>query len=367
MTTWLAPARLFDGKTLLTDHAIALANGTVTQVTPTAILPPEAVPRPLPGLLTPGFFDIQVNGGGGALFNNAPTPETLDTIARAHRRFGTTRLLPTLISDTPETMTRATDAILDHGLTGGIAGVHLEGPHLAPARRGTHRADHLRPLDGATLTEITRLRDAGIPTLVTLAPEAATSGDIARITDAGARVSLGHSAADFATANAAFAAGATCVTHLFNAMPMAESRAPGLVGAALDSDVFVGIIADGIHVHPAMVTMAIRARFTPGRMIAVSDAMATVGGPDHFDLYGQTIRLKEGRLVNGEGALAGAHLTLIEALRNLTTWGIDLADALAMCQTNPAALMGLSTDLIGQSVDNLLILDDSLRVQTVGL
>lgn len=364
--TWITPDRLFDGQSILTGRSVALRDGNVAEIMLTDSLLPDAAPRAVPGLLTPGFFDIQVNGGGGALLNNAPTAETLAIIAAAHRRFGTTRLLPTLISDTAVTMTRTVDALLDHGLTGGIAGLHLEGPHLAPARRGTHRADTLRPLDDATMAEVTRLRAADIPTLITLAPEAASLHQIRALTDMGATVSLGHSAADFTSAQAAFAAGATCVTHLFNAMPAMESRAPGLVGATLDGDAYAGIIADGIHVDPAVVTLASRARRSPHRMIAVSDAMATVGGPDHFDLYGQNIRLSEGRLVNAEGALAGAHLTLSQALKNLTTWGIGLADALAMCITTPAALMGLPTDVLGQSTDDLLLLSDDLDVIAVG-
>lgn len=369
MTLWIAADHVFDGKRLLPQHAVGIDDDRVTELRPTSDLPTHQITHRHVGLLTPGFFDIQVNGGGGVLLNTQPTHATIRTIIAAHRQFGTTSLMPTVITDAPDVLDAAVDAAVDAKDEPGFAGLHIEGPHLSVARRGTHAACHVTPFNTHTLGLVRKLRDAGVPTLITVAPEAVSPQDVTKLKDAGAVVSVGHSDAAASDAIDLVMAGATCFTHLFNAMSPMLSRAPGVTGAAIASDAYCSIIADGIHVDPMMVALAIRARPKAHRMIAVSDAMATVGGPDRFALYGQEICLSDGRLINVDGALAGAHLTLVEALRNLVAYGVDLETALQMCRTNPFALMGMeaATSLIGQSSADIVMLRPDLRLQSVGL
>lgn len=366
---WISADTVSDGTNLLPDHAIEVVDGRVSALRPTAEVQPSLVARHHPGLLTPGFFDIQVNGGGGVLLNGTPTVAALQAIAAAHRRFGTVAILPTVITDRPAVLEAAVAASLAAQGTPGIAGLHIEGPHLSTARRGTHEAGFIRPLDAHTLGLIRQLCDSGLPTLVTVAPESATPAQIGTLTEMGAVVALGHSDATAGEAQACLAAGATGFTHLFNAMSPMLNRAPGVTGAAIMSEAWCSIIADGHHVDPLMIRLATRARPVADRMIAVSDAMATIGGPEAFDLYGQTIRLDAGRLINAEGSLAGAHLTMADALRNLVSYGLPLDQVLRMCRANPAAFMGLETQfgLIGLRADDLVLLDADLSVASVGL
>lgn len=366
---WITAEQVFDGDVLHAQAGVRVLDGVVADVAPAASVPNDAQGLQHTGLLTPGFFDIQVNGGGGVLLNTSPTQEGITAIAAAHRRFGTVALMPTVITDAPEVLVRAVDATLAARDVPGVKGLHIEGPHLSRARRGTHDARYIRPMETATFDQVARLRDAGVAVLITVAPENASPADIARLTRMGAVVSLGHSDATAADVQAALDAGATCFTHLFNAMSPMLGRAPGVTGAAIASDAYCSIIADGHHVDPVMIGLAARARPQPDRMIAVSDAMATVGGPDAFDLYGQTIRLDNGKLINAEGALAGAHLTMADALRNLVSYGFDLQDALRMCRRNPAAALGLADDMafIGLDAGDLALLDPDLRVTQVGI
>ncbi len=366
---WIIPNRLFDGDTIRDGVALKLLDGKVAEVVSATNLPRGAAVRRMAGLLTPGFFDIQVNGGGGVLLNDQPTPEALRTIAAAHRGFGTTSILPTVITDRPDVLAAAAEAMISLGHSRAMPGLHIEGPHISKARRGTHAPEFIRPIEASTTRLIQDLIDSGLAVLITVAPEAVAVKDISRLVEMGAKVSLGHSAADAATTQAALVAGATCFTHLFNAMPHMENRAPGIAGAAISSDAWCGIIADGVHVDPLMVAMACRARPVPHRMIAVSDSMATVGGPDTFVLYGQEIRLDGNKLVNAEGSLAGAHLTLAEALSNLIGYGVPEVDALRMCRTNPAELMGLGSmaRMVGTPAEELVLLNGDYTVQSIGM
>lgn len=366
---WIIPNRLFDGDTIRDGVALKLLDGKVAEVVSATNLPRGAAVRKMTGLLTPGFFDIQVNGGGGVLLNDQPTPEALRTIAAAHRGFGTTSILPTVITDRPDVLAAAAEAMISLGHSRAMPGLHIEGPHISKARRGTHAPEFIRPIEASTTRLIQDLIDSGLAVLITVAPEAVAVKDISRLVEMGAKVSLGHSAADAATTQAALVAGATCFTHLFNAMPHMENRAPGIAGAAISSDAWCGIIADGVHVDPLMVAMACRARPVPHRMIAVSDSMATVGGPDTFVLYGQEIRLDGNKLVNAEGSLAGAHLTLAEALSNLIGYGVPEVDALRMCRTNPAELMGLGSmaRMVGTPAEELVLLNGDYTVQSIGM
>lgn len=356
--TWIAPDRLFDGERLRDGLALRLDGARVADLAP---LDPAMEARRIPGLLTPGYVDLQVNGGGGVLLNADPTVAGMEAIARAHRRLGTVALLPTLITDAPEVMDRAAEAALAAKGRPGIVGIHLEGPHISVARRGTHAARFIRPLDDRTLAAVHRLREGGVPVLLTLAPEATAPGQIAALAAMGAVVSLGHSDATAEQARAALAEGARTFTHLFNAMSPLTHRAPGVVGAAMGSAVPVGLICDGIHVVDEVIALALRARSGPDLTYIVSDAMPTVGGPDHFRLYDMDLRVEEGRLVNPEGSLAGAHVTMAESVARLVARvGVEPEAALRMAVTVPARLIGcpdLAT-LGGRDVADLLLLDD---------
>jgi N-acetylglucosamine-6-phosphate deacetylase len=358
---WLLPDALFDGTGLRTGAALGVSGGRSTQITQAAALPPKARTRRIPGILVPGFLDLQVNGGGDALLNNDQTPAALHTMAAAHRRFGTVGILPTVITDAPEVLARAVEAVIATKGSQGLLGLHIEGPHLSSPRRGTHAAEWVRPFEQATLAHIRRLRAEGIFVKITVAPESVTPAQVTQIVATGAVVSIGHSDATADEARALLAAGATSFTHLFNAMSPMLNRAAGVTGACINSTAYAGIICDGIHVADEMVGLAIRARPLPGRMFLVSDAMSTVGGSDHFRLYGQDVWLRNGRLVNAEGSLAGAHVTMAEGFRRLiTVVGTPPETALDMAIAAPARLIGRPelASPEGRDIADLLCLND---------
>ena len=345
----LAP-RVFDGHTLLADTAVTVVDGCIAAVGPLN----AAVNIGLPlwratGTLVPGFFDIQVNGGAGRMFNNTPDADTLRHIGAALAHAGTTAWLPTFITDAPSRMEQAALAIeAVHG-SHGVVGVHFEGPHISAQRRGVHLEQDIHPLSDSTVNLLARLRAKQIPVLLTLAPEQQLPGSIARLCALGVKVSLGHTAANAAQVHSALNEGACCFTHLFNAMTPMGSREPGVVGAALDSAAWCGVIADGHHVADAVLRVAIRSRPVEDRMVLVSDAMATTHGPLSFELYGETIRVVDGKLVNQAGSLAGAHIDLAHCVQRLITQvGIEPVQALRMATSNPAQLMGF-----GQTVGHL--------------
>lgn len=361
MDHWIAPDRMFDGRGLRTGQALRIVDGCITEI---GSRPSGA--RRLGGVVTPGYVDLQVNGGGGVLLNNTPTAEGIKTILSAHRSFGTVGLMPTVITDTPAVLDHAADAAIKTRDVPGMMGLHIEGPHISLGRRGTHLARFVRPLDDQTLATVARLRAARVRVMITLAPEAATLEQISKLAGMGAVVSLGHTDADATAIRAALSAGASCATHLFNAMSPMQSREPGAVGAIINSTGYAGIICDGQHVDDGMVGMAIRARAVPDRMFLVSDAMATVGGPDHFMLYGQKIGLRDGRLINDEGSLAGAHVTQAIGVKRLVEkTGTPLAQALSMATSCPANCIGAPGlgQLIGREVADILVLNDDLTVQ----
>lgn len=342
---WLIPDALFDGTRLRTGLALGVAQGQSLGLADASALPASAPVRRVPGTLTPGFLDLQVNGGGDALLNNDQSPEALHRMAAAHRHFGTVGILPTVITDAPEVLARAVDAVIaadaETAVDRSLLGLHIEGPHLSIPRRGTHAPHWVRPFEAATLAHVRRLRDHGIFVKITVAPENVTPAQVAELVATGAVVSIGHSDATADEVRALLDAGATCFTHLFNAMSPMLNRAPGVTGACINSTAYAGIICDGIHVADEMVGLAIRARPVPGRMFLVSDAMSTVGGSDHLRLYDMDVWLRDGRLVNAEGSLAGAHVTMAEGLQRLiTVVGIPLETALDMATTAPARLLG---------------------------
>ncbi len=352
-------ARIFDGERFHDRATLRVENGRIAAIDPGG-----------DGDLTlaPGFVDWQVNGGGGALLNDDPSLATVRAIAAAHARFGTTALLPTLITDVPDA-TRAARAAVTAALAAGVpgvVGVHFEGPHLSFARKGAHDPALIRPMTGADRAFLAA--PAPGVTLTTVAPESATAEDVRGLAAAGVVVSLGHTEARYEEAAARFAAGARAVTHLFNAMAPLGHRAPGLIGAAFDHpEVFCGLIADGWHVHPAAIRAALRAK--PGRVTLVTDAMATVGGQgDAFLLNGREVRRAEGRLTLADGTLAGSDLDMASAVRFMVAEvGADLAEALRMASTLPAALLGLPTrgHLRPGARADIVALDAALNVRKV--
>jgi len=317
-------------------------------------------------LLLPGFIDTQCNGGGGVLFNNAPTLASLRIMAATHRRFGSTGLLPTLITDTPATMRAAIAALAQALAEGvpGILGIHLEGPFLNAERRGIHDAAKFRRPDDADIALI--CASPGL-TLVTLAPERVEQATIRRLVDAGVIVCAGHTAADYDTTRAALQAGVRGFTHLFNAMTPLASRAPGAVGAALDDPhSWCGVIVDGQHVHPAALRVAIAAK-PRGKIMLVTDAMPPVGSDDpSFQLDGRTITRDGFVCRSAEGTLAGSALDMAAALRNtVRLLNVPLAEASRMASAYPAEFLGLGGDrgriAAGQRAD-FVVLDDELAV-----
>ncbi|MGO9629705.1 MAG: N-acetylglucosamine-6-phosphate deacetylase [Xanthobacteraceae bacterium] len=342
----VAARRIFDGVALREDSAVVIDGGEIAAVGPRAELS-NAIPildLPANVWLAPGFIDIQVNGGGDVLFNDEPTPEAIRSIAAAHRKFGTTSLLPTLISDSPEKMAAACKAVESLvGVEPSILGIHLEGPFLSPEKPGVHDPRALRQPRPDDLALLIAKRKGAM--LVTLAPERVPLEFIAALAASGAHVSLGHSMATYAQTKAAMAAGLTGFTHLFNAMRPLDSREPGPIAAALESEhAWYGVIVDGVHVAPAMVGLALRGRATP---ILVTDAMPPVGGThSSFRLAGETIFVRGDRCVRSDGRLAGAYLTMAGAVGNcVRLLGVPLTDALRFASAHPADMLGIGTRL----------------------
>ena len=295
------------------------------------------------GYLVPGFIDAQVNGGGGVLFNNDTSVDAINAIGRAHRRFGTTGFLPTLISDDAAVMQRAITATRDAIEQGvpGVLGIHLEGPYLAPARKGTHDDAKFRVPDADEIAMATSL-DNGI-SLLTLAPERVPTESIRAIVQRGGIVMAGHTAGSYDEIRAGIDAGITGFTHLYNAMTPLQGREPGAVGAALEDDAcWCGVIVDGVHVHPASLRVALKAK-PRGRVFLVTDAMPMVGGDDpSFDLYGETITAIDGVVRNAAGALAGSALDMASAVRNsVHLLGLPLDEACRMAAQYPAEFLGI--------------------------
>lgn len=352
---WIGPRAVFDGDALRPDLAVAIEDGIVTAIEPAAGVAGPV--EPVEGILAPGLFDVQVNGGGGVMLNNDPTPEGVRAIAAAHRSVGTAFILPTVITDRPEITERAAEAVLaEHGRNG-VLGIHIEGPHISLAHKGTHDPARIRPFDQRTRDLVARLRRHDLPVLLTVAPETLAPGTIADLSAMGVVVSGGHSAADADQTERALAEGLAGFTHLFNGMPQMTSRAPGIVAAAINSTAWCGIIADGHHVDDRMIRLAWKARPRPDRMVLVSDAMSTIAGPDRFELYGEVIRVQDGRLVNANGSLAGAHIDLATSVRRLIdNVGIDPARALAAATVVPREFMRLSRQaLVGSRLDELFL------------
>jgi N-acetylglucosamine-6-phosphate deacetylase len=330
----LTGAAVFDGLRLHPGGSLRVEDGVVTGPGP------GETTRLDGGILAPGFLDLQVNGAGGRMVDGSCTAAWLAEMCAIHARLGATGILPTLITDTPEATARVIEAGIRAAGTGtpGFLGLHLEGPHLDVRRKGAHDPRLIRRM---TDDDLSRLLAAAtrLPSLmVTLAPDSATPEQIARLAASGIVVSLGHSDCTLAEAKAAIAAGARCVTHIFNAMSHLGNREPGLVGAALTEPVHAGLIADGIHVAPAAIRIAMAAS---DRIFLVSDAMAAAGSDlTEFALGGRRILRRDGRLTLEDGTLAGADLTLPQAVAVMIGLGTAPEVALAMATSRPADCLG---------------------------
>lgn len=364
--TVLSGARIFDGERFLDDHAVVVEGGRIAAVVPRSERPHRAVGDLGGGLLAPGYIDVQVNGGGGVLFNEDPTAEGIARIAAAHRRHGTVGLLPTLVTDTPQVMAAAIAAAREaRHSTPATLGIHLEGPFLDPHRKGAHELRYIRDLEPGDIATIANANCGAV--MLTLAPNRVRVESIVELARHGVLVSLGHSNASYAEACAAVRAGARAFTHLFNAMSAPAGREPCMVGAALDlSDAFVGIIADGHHVHEANLRIAFAAK-RHDRFMLITDAMPpAAGGPDQFDLQGRRVARADGCLRLEDGTLAGSVLTMDEAVRYaVNVVGLDLADALAMASRVPATFLRRDAELgriAPGYLASLVHLDDDLRV-----
>ena len=345
--TALVNATVFTGESVYANSSVVIADGLIADV----VIGGRPAGKRMTEIdvrgrrLAPGFVDIQVNGGGGVLFNESPTADSLRTIGEAHSRFGATGFLPTLISDDDEAMRAAIAAVrrARRERVPGVLGLHLEGPYLNPARHGAHDAGEFRKIDEQAIALLTSL-GRGAVTLVTLAPEMTAIETIERLRAAGVIVFAGHSEADYETCRRAVDAGLSGFTHLFNAMPPMMGRAPGIVAAALDlDDAVFSVIADGHHVHPASLRVALAAK-KPGKAVLVTDAMPTVGSTlTEFRLGGERVELRDGVLRNRSGSLAGSHLNMLEAVQNaIALTGIHWTEAVRMASSYPARAIGLA-------------------------
>jgi N-acetylglucosamine-6-phosphate deacetylase len=370
MRTALVNGRLLTGSGLISGQTLLLSGARIEAlVEPKDPRCAHAAIVDLDGqLLLPGFIDVQVNGGGGVLFNEDPNPESIRAIGAAHRRFGTTGFLPTLISDDLDTIGSAIAAVqsaLDSGMPG-VLGIHIEGPFLNWKRRGVHDSKHLRLLDTSLVALLSGLRTGR--TVLTLAPEMTTPEAIAKLNAAGILVSAGHSDANYAETIAAIAQGLRGFTHLFNAMARLEPRDPGIVGAALyDQNTWCGIIVDGHHVDPIMLKLALRCK-RHDRFMLVTDGMPAVGSSEpSFVLQGRTIRVVDGVCRDENGTLAGTALDMAAAVRNaVSLLGLDIVAAARMASQYPAEFLGLGHEL-GRIAPgyraNLVLMDHELKVQ----
>ncbi len=355
----------------LQDGEVVIDDGLIADVHPIGSAPPQ--------IISPGWIDLQVNGAFGHDFTQ--NPEAMPEVARRLPRTGVTAFLPTIITSPLETYARALNAVgallptgmIEPGRAARILGQHIEGPYLAPQRRGAHNVEFLR-------TPVTPIQDgllgpgasqAALVRLVTLAPELPNA--IQAIRELAAEhliVSLGHSNATYEEAIAGIDAGARYGTHLFNAMSPLGHREPGMVGALLaDPRITVGIIPDGVHFHPSILPWLIRAR-RADHITLVTDAMAAAGlGAGEYALGDRRVVVDQTSARLENGTLAGSILTLDRGIRNLVEWrACSLETALLMATATPARLLGL--DYMGRiaagCVGDLVVLDQDLNVtQTI--
>ncbi|WP_284775033.1 N-acetylglucosamine-6-phosphate deacetylase [Agrobacterium sp. lyk4-40-TYG-31] len=373
MVTALTHARIFDGERWHDNNALLIDGSKVAGiVAKDDVAPGTELVDCANAIIVPGFIDLQVNGGGGVMLNDDRSVDGIARICAAHARFGTTGLLPTLITDTPEITAAAIEAGLEaqQARVPGFLGLHLEGPHLSLARKGTHHPALIRPMENVDLERLLAVANRFETLMITVAPENATLEQVKALAEAGFVVSLGHTDAPYETARAYAEAGAKVVTHLFNAMSPLENRSPGLVGTALDlGQLSSGIIADGFHVHPASMGAAIRAKRGPGRIFIVTDAMSTIGTDlDGLTLNGRQIYRKDGRLTLADGTLAGADIDMLSSVLFVhRTLRLDFEEAVRMASLYPAQAVGIASrkGLLTSGYDaDFVVLDTDFQMKS---
>jgi len=364
----LSNCKIYTGSDVLTEHAVIIENDQIQSVIPIAELPQDVEVKDLAGAnLSPGFIDLQLNGCGGVMLNDAITPETMQIMHQANLKSGCTSFLPTLITSSDEDMRTAISAAREYHnqYQNQSLGLHLEGPYLNVAKKGIHNVDFIRPSDESMVDFI--CANADIIAKVTLAPEQNDPNHIARLKAAGIVVSIGHTNATYAEARKGFEAGITFATHLFNAMTPMVGREPGVVGAIYDTpEVYTGIIADGFHVDYANIRIAHKIKGE--KLVLVTDATAPAGANiDHFIFVGKKVYYRNGKCVDENGTLGGSALTMIEAIQNSVEHaGIALDEALRMATLYPATAIGVE-DRLGRirkgMVANLTIFDRDFKVK----
>lgn len=371
MTFTLTNCTLYTGTEVLRDHAIVIDGKRIQAIVPNADLLEACHRIDLRGLnVSPGFIDLQLNGCGGVMFNDAIASTTLDTLHQTNLRSGTTSFLPTLITAPDEDMESAMAVVQAYRQQhpNRVLGLHLEGPYLNPKRKGIHNGSHVRSPDAAMIDEIARYGSETVK-LITLAPERVSAEDVKTLTEAGIVVSAGHTDAQYEEALAGFSKGISMVTHLFNAMSPWQSRNPGMVGAVFQSsDIYAGIIVDGHHVH--FTSVALAKQLKGDRLFLVTDATPPAGTHmDSFVIGGQTVYFKEGKCVSAEGTLGGSALTMNEAISNcVQRVGIPVDEALRMATLYPARAIQVDAflgQLASGYVANLAIFDDAFTVSAV--
>ena len=359
--------RIFDGTAFVEDRALLVEGGRIVALPAVEQLPAGIDRLDASGMIvSPGFIDLQVNGGGGVLFNNEPSVAGLRTMCAAHARFGTTALMATLITDTPEVGAHAISAGIEAHRQGvpGFLGLHFEGPHLSVARKGTHNPALIRPMTDDDLARLIEAVGKFGEAITTIAPENVTPEQVARLVEAGYVVSLGHTDTKAGAVGAYVAAGASMATHLFNAMSQMVNRVAGLVGAALASGrISCGLIADGFHVDPTVMQVALRAKQGPGRIFLVTDAMSPIGTDiTSFELTGRQVFRKGGRLTLADGTLAGADVNMLACVRFVhERLGLPLGEAINMASLYAAEAVGCASKGLlaaGMDADFLLLRRD---------
>jgi N-acetylglucosamine-6-phosphate deacetylase len=366
--------KIFDGNKTHIGAGLLIDNGLSAGIVPVDEIGNDYSCVDLDGgLLTAGFVDLQVNGGGGVLFNEAPTLGAIRAMCAAHQQFGTTALLPTLITDKPDVTKRAIDAGVEAQSKNvpGFLGLHLEGPHLSVEKKGAHSPSLIRSMTNKDLELLCEAKQQLKYLLITVAPESVSNDQISQLSAAGIRVSLGHTASTSKQAKSCFSAGASSVTHLYNAMSPLTHREPGLVGAALNEDaIYCGLIADGFHVDPDAINIALNSKTHEGKLFLVTDAMSTIGtDQQEFTLNGRRIARHHGRLVLDDGTLAGADLDMISAVRYMVeNTKCNTEEALRMASIYPSTYLGADQDhgaLTEGRRANFLHLNDALDLRAV--
>ena len=343
----LLGSQIFCGERFYDDHALLVEGKSIVDIVDKNNTPDNFNKIELDqGILAPGFIDLQVNGGGGVLFNNSPNKESLNTIIKAHQFFGTTSVMPTVISDSLEVLEQCIKTVTEEiKNNSSLLGIHIEGPFFNTKYRGVHQKQYISTINSDYLNLFESLK--GFPVMLTLAPECISSQQLKHLTSLGIKTLAGHSDASYDELDDAIKNGLDGFTHLFNAMGQISAREPGVVGSALHfENTFASIIVDLHHVHPSLIQLAYQLK-PKGKLFFISDSMATINhGKPSFELYDEVVNESDGRLVNSEGKLAGSSITQIDAVKNAyQKCNIPLNQALAMASRYPAEYLGIENHL----------------------